>query len=132
MSQVNAQTHKQWNDDEFRSIVSLAKRVREHAARIDGDSKNPVFRHSLRIDNDGYVAFRMGGHLPARITYRVSSEQKSKGETALVDMVDLLSKHDPDGIINRYWSKAIILEDGMSDKGQRETIPREYEAKTQD
>ena len=127
---VNAQTRKQWNDDEFRSIVTLAKRVRAHAARIDGDSKNSSFTDSLRIDEDGYVAFRMGGHLPTRITYRVSSNLRKTGETALLNVVDLLVRHDPNRIINRYWPKAVILEDGENDKGQKETIPRFYEVPT--
>ena len=124
MEKTNAQTSKLWDDDEFQSLYALAKRVRAHAARIDRDRKNPASRQSVRVDDDGYVTFRMGGHLPTRITYRVSSKQKKAGRTALQDMIDLFRGDDRFHLINRHWPSATIFEDGENDKGQKTTISR--------
>lgn len=108
---VNARTSSEWNDQKFQTFIDIAKRIRAHVVRIDSDSKNPALKKSVRVDSDGYVAFRTGGHLPTRITYRFSSEQNKAGQTELEDMIDLLKENDSLHLINQSWTIATIYED---------------------
>ena len=126
MEYVNAQTHKEWSDDEFKKTYDLATRVRAHCARLDSDNKCPAKRMSVSIDEDGYLAFRTGGHLPTRITYRVSSVQRKHGETTLQDVISLFKGDDRFHRINCDWDNAMILEDGKDDNGQEKTYRRDH------
>ena len=121
MTKVNDLTRKQWNEGEFKILVGLAKRVRKHVTMLDNDKKNMAYIKCVSIDEDGYLAFRRGGHLPTRITYRVSSEQKEAGETTLRDVIDLFQQNTKYLCINRSWPHAKIFEDG-----EQETIPQEF------
>lgn len=78
-AEVNDRTRRVWSPSDFAGLCRLARRVREHVSRIDGDSNNPGSHHSYRIDDDGYLALRVGGHLRPRITIRFSSEQHRSG-----------------------------------------------------
>ncbi len=107
---VNQRTSDIWNRDKFRSLLDFALRVRAHAARIDNDKKNPSYVTTVKVDGDGYVTLRIGGHLPPRITYRPSSIQKKSGDTSLKSMVALFSGNKRFTRINAYWDKAVIYE----------------------
>ena len=108
---VNARTSNEWNDQKFLNLIDIAKRIRAHVVRIDSDSKNPALKKCVRVDSDGYVAFRTGGHWPTRITYRFSSEQNKTGQPELEDMIDLLKEYDSLHLINQSWAIAAIYED---------------------
>jgi hypothetical protein len=107
---VNQQTLKIWSIENFDSFYALAERVREHARTIDSDSNNPAEMSSWQVDQDGYLAFRAGGHLPPRITYRVSSAQVEAGTTSLDDMKKLFAS--PQYFrVKHFWDSAWIYED---------------------
>ncbi len=107
---VNQQTRRIWSIGNFDDFYALAERVREHVRAIDRDSNNPAIRHSWQVDQDGYLAFRVGGRLPPRITYRLSSVQVGAGSTSLDDMKPLFPSNDHI-LLNHYWGSAWIYED---------------------
>lgn len=106
----NQQTRKIWSSHNFELLISLANRIREHSKSLDVDSHNPAFFMYFRIDNDGYLAFRIGGGLPPRITYRLSSEQKQSGQTSMDDVKSLFSSSESRKVFS-YWDRAWIYED---------------------
>lgn len=108
---VNQQTQRIWDTRSFTILTELAKRIREHSKTIDADSANPASLASFTVDADGYLAFRIGGHLPARITYRASSIQRTSGKTSPDDMKALFpTSRFPQ--LRSYWHRAWIYEDG--------------------
>ncbi len=110
---VNQQTHRIWCEQNFTILTELAKRIREHSKTIDADSDNPVSLESFTVDADGYLAFRIGGHLPPRITYRPSSIQRTSGKTSLDDMKALF-RNSRFSRLRYYWHRAWIYEDGCT------------------
>lgn len=124
MTSVNARTSNEWNEKIFRALIDLATRIRAHVARIDFDSNAPAFKRSVLVDADGYVAFRSGGHLPTRITYCLSSEQKSRGQTKAQDVISLLTEGNALRFITSNWNSAEVYEDGENSKGEPITIRR--------
>lgn len=108
---VNQQTGRIWNQGNFNSFTQLANRIRTHSKSIDSTSSNPASFISVNVDEDGYVAFRAGGNLPPRITYRLSSKQKRSGQTSVNDVKALIKKFNKSRIIMSYWDRAWIYED---------------------
>ena len=108
---VNQQTQRIWSDNNFNAFSELAKRVRQHSHDIDSNSANPASFTSVTIDYDGYLTLRIGGNLMPRITYCVSSTQKSNSETSMDDMKALFASHKYQHI-NHFWDHAWIFEDG--------------------
>ena len=108
---VNQRTQRIWGAQNFTILTELAKRIREHSKTIDADSANPASFGSFTVDADGYLAFRIGGHLPPRITYRASSIQLKNGQTSPDDMKALFpTSRFPQ--LRYYWHRAWIYEDG--------------------
>ena len=108
---VNRQTERIWSSANFEIFLELANRIKQHSQSIDSDSSNPASRDSYRIDHDGYLTFRVGGNLPPRITYHVSSVQKYNRKTTPVEMKALfVSPQYPQ--LGRYWERAWIYEEG--------------------
>ena len=107
---VNRRTEKIWSSENFKAFTELCHRVREHAQRIDSDSNNPCSCSSWTIDGDGYLAFRCGGHLPPRITYRFSCAQKANGDNSLDDMKSLFRGSEFLQLTS-WWERALIYED---------------------
>ena len=107
---VNRQTGRIWSSDNFEAFAALANRVKEHSRIIDKDRKNPAWCESVTVDDDGYLTFRVGGNLPPRITYCLSTAQKCNCETSLDDIKALLVPRFPLLISN--WDHAWIYEDG--------------------
>ena len=108
---VNQQTGRIWNNENYEALTELANRVKEHSRSIDEDSSNPASLRSYNVDDDGYIAFRVGGNLPPRITYCLSSVQKQNCETTLEDIKALLAFPGLK-ILSHYWERAWIYEDG--------------------
>ena len=111
---VNQQTGEIWSQSNFNSFAEMTNRIRAYSKSIDSDTNNPASFISLSLDEDGYVAFRVGGNLPPRITYRLSSEQKQNGQTSKDDIKALI-KGDSSSSCKRimhYWEHAWIYEDG--------------------
>ena len=107
---VNQQTSRIWSNENYEAFTELANRVREHSRSIDEDSKNPASLSSYNVDNDGYLAFRVGGNLPPRITYCLSSVQQRNCETSLEDIKALFTEprfH----MLRHFWERAWIYED---------------------
>lgn len=108
---VNQQTGRIWSSKNSEALTALAKRVKDHSQTIDADRNNPAFAMSVTVDDDGYLAFRAGGNLPSRITYRLSSFQKCTGETSPNDMKAVFASpafHQ----LRFHWERAWIYEDG--------------------
>jgi hypothetical protein len=118
---ANQQTQKIWSKEKFNIFCMLAEKVREHARAIDNDSNNPSIRGSYSVDQDGFLVFRDGGHLPPRITYRVSSVQIKNGATSLGDMKTLFASPKKNKkslftsswytLLHHCWDSAQIYED---------------------
>jgi hypothetical protein len=113
-SAVNQQTSRIWSKDSYDELSGLVERVKKHSKLIDKDENNPSFRCGFSIDQDGYLAFRVGGHLPPRITYKISSAMRKISETTTVaDIKALLYPGDPSfSRIIEYWDQSFIYEDG--------------------
>lgn len=117
VDEVNRRTGEIWSAENFEALIELADRVREHSRSIDADRNNPALFKSFKVDDDGYLTFRVGGNLPPRITYRLSTNQVYKGEQSLDDIKALfLSQLRGMGL---YWEKAWIYEDGKKNGKQK-------------
>lgn len=114
---VNQQTGEIWSQSNFNSLAEMTNRIRAYSTSIDSNTKNQASFISLNIDKDGYVAFRVGGNLPPRITYRLSSEQKQNGQTSKDDIKALIKGDSSSSckIIMHCWGDAWIYEDGESE-----------------
>ena len=116
---VNQQTGRIWSSTNFDAFIDLANRVNTHCRTIDMDSTNPVSCESVNVDDDGYLTFRIGGHLPPRITYRLSTVQRINCKTSPEDMKALFVSREYRRL-RYYWDRAWIYEDG-EDKTSRRT-----------
>jgi hypothetical protein len=120
---VNEQTSRIWSEEKFNSFLELANRIREHSSKIDQDSQDPANYGVWNIDDDGYLAFRCGGRLPPRITYRVSTVEKENGKDSLDDLKCLFASPEFT-LLNRCWNRAWIYEDGETPNGTKKTYER--------
>lgn len=123
---VNQQTGKIWSQSNFNSFAEMTNRIRTYSKSIDSNTNNPASFISLSVDEDGYVAFRVGGNLPPRITYRLSSEQKRNGQTSKDDIEALIKEDSSSSSCKRimyYWEHAWIYEDGER-KTRRHARPK--------
>lgn len=120
---VNAQTSRIWSSESYDNLCSVAQRVRDHVTRIDSDPSNSASLQSFNIDEDGYLAFRVGGHLPTRITYRLSTAMKEVNLCSAEDIKALLDAQVHHMVL-RYWDRAWIYEDGQTDRGKPKTSER--------
>jgi hypothetical protein len=123
-SYTRQQAERLWqsiNRSEFTRLRILAIRIRKHADGIDMDAYDPARFQYHSVDADGYIAFRCGGRLSPRITYRLSSKQRASGEESLKQMRDLI---DTDMLLYPLvtWDYAFILEDVMLDAGTNRTV----------
>ena len=108
---VNQQTGRIWSSKNYEAFTELANRVKAHSRTIDMDSSNTSYSISYKVDDDGYLAFRVGGHLPPRITYRLSTFQKQNRETSPEDIKVLLTANRLQ-TLESNWEYAWIYEDG--------------------
>ncbi|MEI4194528.1 hypothetical protein [Roseovarius sp. E0-M6] len=113
-SAVNNQTSRIWSKDSYDELADLVKRVNQHSRLIDSDENDPANICAFDIDQDGYLAFRVGGRLPPRITYKISSAMRANGEsTTVADIKALFHPEDPRFTrILHYWDHSFIYEDG--------------------
>ena len=120
----NQQISRIWPEKEYEDLYSIGERVRKHACRIDSDSSNCTYFTRLTIDNDGYLVFRVGGHLPPRITYRVSTEMHEENHKDVSDVKALLDEgvHRQNRIL-QHWDQAWIYEDGENKTSRRQQPP---------
>lgn len=126
---VNQQTSRIWSKNEYVDLCALVRRVRKHVSRIDADSENPASFNSFNIDGDGYLAFRVGGNLPPRITYRLSAEMRDADHKTASDVKSLLDERNHRQIL-QFWDQAWIYEDGETGKIQPKTSRRQQPSKT--
>ena len=106
----NEQTARIWSSTDFESFTRIALRIKEHSEQIDTDSTNPASHFSVSVDDDGFLAFRVGGNLPPRITYRLSTVQKELHKTSFADIKALFDS--PRFLqLNHHWERAWIYED---------------------
>ena len=126
---VNQQTSRIWSESEYSDLCELAQRVRTHVGKIDSDSNRPALFESFNIDDDGYLAFRTGGNLPPRITYRPSVRMRDAGHNTALDVKSLLDEciHC---LILQHWDQAWIYEDGLNGSGRPKTSRRQQPSTT--
>ena len=115
---VNQQTGRIWSSKNFDVFTELANRIKEHSRTIDANSNNPASLMSVNMDDDGYLAFRVGGNLPPRITYRLSSVQKRDCKTSLEDIKALFASPQFHRL-RYYWERAWIYEDDEEKTSRR-------------
>ena len=117
---VNQQAGRIWSSKNFEACTELANRVKEHSRTIDADRNKPALYKSFKVDDDGYLTIRVGGNLPPRITYCLSSVQKCNGETslehikALVDDIKTLVVSPLYRQLRSNWEQAWIYKDGKN------------------
>ena len=121
---VNQQTGRIWSSENYEALTELANRVKTHSRTIDADRNNPASCVSVNVDDDGYLAFRVGGNLPPRITYRLSSVQKQNCETSLEDIKALLAEPQFQ-LLRHYRERAFIYEDGEQKTSLRAQPPNQ-------
>jgi hypothetical protein len=120
---VNELTYEIWDRSTFRRYCRLAETIGEHVSRIDMDSSNPALFRVINIDDDGYIAFRLGGNLRPRVTYRPSTPMLDKGKTDPDDIRKLVGRAK-DRVMQHYWDAALIIEDGRGN-GANATVVRQ-------
>jgi len=111
--EINAQTRRVWSAENYDEFCDVANRVRRHADAIDQDRHDPAFFLSRRLGEDGYLIFRIGGHLPPRITYRQSATQHVAGGMT-PEQIKSLFDGERYIQLHQYWQFADILEDTPS------------------
>jgi len=113
-SAVNEQTSRVWSKASYDELADLVTRISQHSRQIDCDENDPRFNCAFSIDQDGYLAFRVGGRLPPRITYKLSSTmRRSSGSSKVADIKALLQAEDPSfARILYHWDQSLIYEDG--------------------
>lgn len=78
------------DDQNFRRYCKLARHIRDRIARIDADSSNSCTSSHWIVDEDGYLCYRFGGHLPPRITYRRCTSSEQPGEVTAQEVRELI------------------------------------------
>jgi hypothetical protein len=122
ITQKNERLWQAWNRSEFTRMSRLALRIKSRALLIDADSRDAAHYEWHQLDSDGYLAYRSGGHLPPRITYRLSSEQRAADETKLSDVRKVV-EDEALYLPYRDWDRSLILEDTESVTVVRQPLP---------
>jgi hypothetical protein len=112
------------NRSEITRMRLMAVRIKKHAKRIDGVGNDSAHFQHHRIDEDGYIAFRCGGGLPPRISYKVSTKQCALGEASM-EHVRKLVERDLLYLPCRFWSHSLIQEDCTCSDGKSRTVVRQ-------
>ncbi|MDR6294301.1 hypothetical protein E9232_006855 [Inquilinus ginsengisoli] len=109
---INKRTDKIWGNEQFRRLCALSRDIQIYVSKLDQNRANPASVSRLEVDKDGYVAFRFGGGLPTRITYRPSSHRSTRGEIWAEDAQALVMASVHPAIWDTFLSHASILHDG--------------------
>ncbi len=88
----NARTFPIWSEDNFAEWLDLAARLRAHAQQIDRDPACTAHFGSQQIASNGWIAWRRGGHLSPRITWKPSSEQRAAGQTGRAELHAMMAR----------------------------------------
>lgn len=105
-----------WSKSEFTRMRQMVLRIRAHVSRIDMDSFDPSSVASIKLDDDGYLTYRTGGHLPPRVTFKYSTVQRQAGE----DNLEALRTLARDGqllLVEHIWEQATFHEDNVTEEG---------------
>lgn len=121
VDKTNNRTGRIWNDSRFKKFVDLSERLKLHASSIDRDSSDAAHHFACNIDDDGYLAFRYGGRVRPRITFRTSSMQKENGFSGITDIKAIFPKSDY-WELHHHWNAARIVEDGIDKDGKLLTV----------
>lgn len=102
----NAQTRSVWDGAQFVECQRLMSKLRKLISRIDSDRKKPASLGRIDLNSDDYISFRVGGHLPPRITYR-------RNDTAfsIVDLERLIFSDCSLAVPQFYWTYFHIYRD---------------------
>jgi hypothetical protein len=102
-----------WSKETFDQLVDLVAGIKKHVEKIDQDLEDPRFSNSYRIDEDGFLALRVGGGLPPRVSYRASSRMQNTSQNSLSEIKKLIASiHSGTSVrILHDWASATILED---------------------
>ena len=116
--------HQVWSKSEFTRMRQMVLRIRAHVLRIDMDSFNPASVASIKLDADGYVTYRIGGHLPPRVTYKYSRVQREAGEGNL-DALRALARDGQLLLLEHIWEQATFHEDTLPEERQPPAVSSE-------
>lgn len=109
---INRRTSNMWGTERFKELCRLAKRLRAHVQRMNGDERNPSSTQGFDVAGGGYLVFRIGGHLPSRITARPPNGQ-SWDVNDLTQLLESIESFE----IKRFWKVcALYLDDGRRSK----------------
>lgn len=108
LNATNSRTSVVWSRRRFAALCRLVRTVKDHVTQIDRDEQNP--RSGNRIDwgDDGYLAWRSGGHLWQRLTFKTPKEiEVNKVE----DLEIVRNVFDANLPFHAQWESIIVLED---------------------
>jgi hypothetical protein len=91
VKKYNARASMIYNGASFRRYCRLAKYIRSRIVRIDNDSSDPCSTSHWKVDENGYLCYRYGGHLPPRITYRRCTSHAHTGAVTLSEVEELIT-----------------------------------------
>ncbi|WP_234401044.1 MULTISPECIES: hypothetical protein [Xanthomonas] len=100
---INRRTSNLWNEETFKGICRLAKRLRDHVQLMNSDPRNPASTQRFELPAGGYLAMRRGGHLPSRVTVR-PPEGQAWGYAEIIDVL----QRCPSFEIQQFWNQCAI------------------------
>ncbi|WP_372168204.1 hypothetical protein [Xanthomonas axonopodis] len=100
---INRRTSNLWNEEAFRDICRLSKRLSDHVKSINSDHRNPVSTQRFQLPAGGYLIMRRGGHLPSRVTVRPPDGQPW-GHAEITDAL----QQCPSFEVQQFWNQCAI------------------------
>lgn len=111
---INRRTSRMWNRKAFGELRGLAIGLRAYVQRMNGDEKNPAEHGTADLGAGGYLVFRIGGHLPSRVTFRAP-----RGEKWSLPDVETWLRGVNSVLVRRHWMHCHIYVEEGSDKTKR-------------
>lgn len=74
------------NSDFYNKAKLLYEKCQKHVEGIKGSEKDPVSHGCLKIGSDGFLSYRIGGNISARVVVAYSSEQKRNNKDNLLEL----------------------------------------------
>ncbi|MBD4616919.1 hypothetical protein [Xanthomonas citri] len=100
---INRRTSNLWNEETFKEICRLAKRLRDHVKLMNSDRRSPASTQRFELPAGGYLVMRRGGHLPSRVTVR-PPEGQAWGYSEITDAL----QRCPSFEVQQFWSQCEI------------------------
>lgn len=119
----NANTNRHSSIELYQEYLILYERIKSLILLIDSTSKNPKLSFEVRLDDDGYFIYRIGGNLPTMMIYRYSQWQSNNGEDNKDSLFQLLTSELEHPAFKQYiardWENSRHFEHRVSRKSEK-------------